>query len=155
LDLDGLCGAANERCKTKSDGSLELNGKGQIQFNPDAVGGLSLAEYIQTPEGQEMAGITGGIQGAKGTLFGTPYDAGSWQDKLIEAFGGSHDMIGGKGSGLYDAEGNIRREMTDSERIAHEIWSNFAILPSGPFAAATLMPAEVWKAISILLEASK
>ena len=46
-----------------------------------------------------MAGLTGGIQGMKGTLFGEPYAAGSWQDNLIEAFGGTHDVIGSIGSG--------------------------------------------------------
>jgi len=46
-----------------------------------------------------MAGLTGGIQGMKGMLFGEPYAAGSWQDKLIEAFGGTHDVIGSIGSG--------------------------------------------------------
>lgn len=30
------------------------------------------------------------------TLFGEPYAAGSWQDKLVESFAGSHDFIGGK-----------------------------------------------------------
>ena len=36
-----------------------------------------------------------------------PYVAGSWQDKLIEAFAGSHDFIGGKVSGLYFYKGKI------------------------------------------------
>ena len=49
-----------------------------------------------------MAGLTGGIQGMKGMLFGEPYAAGSWQDKLIEAFGGTHDVIGGQAVGLYE-----------------------------------------------------
>ena len=48
-----------------------------------------------------MAGLTGGILGMKGTLFGEPYAAGSWQDNLIEAFGGTHDVIGGQVSGSW------------------------------------------------------
>ena len=44
-----------------------------------------------SPQGQKASGATGGIQGWKGTLFGMPYAAGSWQDKLVEAFGGTHD----------------------------------------------------------------
>jgi filamentous hemagglutinin len=167
LDLDVLCGAANERCKIQQnvDGSpildaqgktqLKLDEQGRALFNPDAVGGLSLAKYIQTPEGQKMAGLTGGIQGAKGTFFGTPYDAGSWQDKLIDAFGGSHDMIGGKGTGLYDANGNIKRGMTEAERAAYDIWAAAAIVPSAPFAAAVLLPPEVWQAISIFLKGAR
>ncbi len=46
--------------------------------------------------------------------FGTPYEAGSWQDKLIESFAGTHDMIGGKLSGLYDDQGNIKRGMSQT-----------------------------------------
>ena len=56
---------------------------------------------------KKMSGPTGGVQGYKGTLFGTPYVAGSWQDKLIESFAVTHDMIGGKLSGLYDSQGGI------------------------------------------------
>ena len=32
-----------------------------------------------------MVGLTGGIQGAKGKLFGKDYEAGSWLDQLVEA----------------------------------------------------------------------
>ena len=56
-----------------------------------------------------MIGTTGGIQGQQGTLFGVPYTPGSWQDKMIEAFAGAHDFIGGKASGLYDEQGNAER----------------------------------------------
>ncbi len=54
---------------------LALNEKGQVQFNPDAAGVKSLDEFLQTKEGQKLAGATGGIQGVKGTLFGVPYEA--------------------------------------------------------------------------------
>lgn len=102
-----------------------------------------------------MEGLTGGIQAIKGTLFGVPYEAGSWQDHLIEAFGGPHDFIGGQATGLYDGQGNITRGMTGAERKAYDIWSGVAIAPAVPFAAATLLPSEVWKAVSIMLEAAK
>lgn len=156
VDLDLLCGVANERCKTNPDGSLAL-ANGQIQFDAkdDKGNPISLADFLKTPEGQKMVGPTGGIQGAKGTLFGIPYPPGSWQDKLIEAFGGTHDMIGGKLSGLYDEQGNATREMTKAENTTYNIWAAAAIVPSTPFAMAELLPPEVWKAISILLGAAK
>lgn len=102
-----------------------------------------------------MAGITGGVQGAEGALFGIPYAAGSWQDKLIEAFSGTHDHIGGKVSGLYDEQGNARREMMKAENTAYNIWAAAAIAPSTPFAMAELVSPEVWKANSVLLGAAK
>ena len=102
-----------------------------------------------------MVGPTGGIQGAKGTLFGVSYEAGSWQDKLIEAFSGTHDMIGGKASGLYDAQGNATRGRSTVQVFMNDRWAEVAIPLAAPFAMAETLPPEVWKAISILLGAAK
>ena len=155
VDLDTLCGTDNKRCAKNEDGSLALNDKGQVQWNRDGADGKSLSDWLASPEGQKMSGLTGGIQGMQGTLFGIPYAAGSWADKLIEAFGGAHDVIGGQATGLYDGQGNTRRGRSDAEKLVHETWSAVAILPSAPFAMAELLPPEVWKAISILLGAAK
>ena len=155
VDLDGLCGTDNKRCMTNENGSLALNDKGQVEWNSEGANGQSLADWLETDEGRKMAGLTGGIQGWKGTLFGIPYVAGSWQDRLIEAFGGAHDVIGGQGAGFYDGQGNAPRGRGTAQKVANEIWTAVAIAPSTPFAAATLLPPEVWKAISILLETSK
>ncbi|XAQ44640.1 hemagglutinin repeat-containing protein [Ralstonia solanacearum] len=138
-DLDGLCGTDNKRCKVLEDENrrpildangktqLALNEKGQVQFDPDAAGVKSLDDFLKTDEGKKLSGATGGIQGVKGTLFGVPYEAGSWQDKLIESFAGTHDMIGGKLSGLYDDQGNAKRARTDGEKYFHETWTMVAI----------------------------
>jgi len=84
------------------------------------------------------------------------YDAGSWQDKLIESFAGTHDMIGGKLSGLYDEQGNAKRGRNALTKVAQEAWSaTGAIALSAPFAAAQGFTPEVWKAISILVGAAK
>ena len=52
-------------------------------------------------------------------------------------------------------QGNIKRGMTEAEVKAYNIGGVVAIAPSAPFAMATLLSPEVWKAISILLEAAK
>ncbi|MHA6853651.1 hypothetical protein [Ralstonia pseudosolanacearum] len=134
---------------------LALNEKGQVQFDPDAAGVKSLDEFLQTKEGQRLAGATGGIQGVKGTLFGVPYEAGSWQDRLIESFAGTHDLVGGKLSGLYDDQGNATRGRSGSEKMFHETWTMVAISISAPFAMSEQLPSPVWNAISILLKAAK
>ena len=156
VDLDLLCGADNSRCRTNSDGSLDLNEQGQVQFNAKAAG-MSLTQFLETTkEGKSMSGPTGGIQGAVGTLFGTPYAAGSWQDKLIEAFSGTHDMVGGRGSGLYDQQGNATRERDSLQKKAQDTWSaTGAIVVSTPFAMAEFLSPDAWKAIAILLGAAK
>ncbi|PWF20856.1 hypothetical protein, partial [Corticimicrobacter populi] len=107
-DLDLLCGKSNERCAVQKDQEgkpvLDADGKtqlelksGMIQFiEKDKTGRPVLFEdFIKTPDGQKMVGATGGIQGLKGTMFGMPYESGSWQDRLIEAFTGTHDYVGG------------------------------------------------------------
>ena len=81
---------------------------------------------------------------------------GSWQDKLIESFGGSHDFIGGTRTGLYDEQGNITRGRSAATKIIQETWSaTGAIVTSAPFAMSELLPPEVWKGISIFLGAAK
>lgn len=168
VDLDLLCGKANERCEvqTNSDGSesrdangktqLKLNEQGQVRFDEEKAG-MSLAKFIETTEeGKKMSGLTGGIQGWKGTLFGLSYPPGSWPDRLIEAFSGTHDMVGGKLSGLYDEQGNATRGRGAIEKKAQDTWSmTGAIAVSAPFAIAEVLSPEAWKAIAILLGAAK
>ena len=156
-DLDLLCGPTNERCKTNSDGSLALNQNNEVQFiGKDAAGKqMTIEQFLDTPDGKKMSGLTGGVQGAAGTLFGFSYAKGSWQDKLIEAFGGSHDFIGGKLTGLYDDQGNIKRGMSTTEKSVHDRLAEVAIPIAAPFAAAEGMSPEIWKAIGILLGAGR
>jgi filamentous hemagglutinin len=131
--------------------------KGPDVTKPDGtIGPQTLDEFLSTPDGKKMAGDTGGVQGVKGTLFGFEYKAGSWQDKLIESFAGSHDYIGGKLSGLYDEQGNIKRGMTDAERAVYDKGVTIGAIPlAAPFAAAEGISPEVWKAIGILLGAGR
>ncbi len=131
--------------------------KGPDVTKPDGtVGSQTLNEFLATDAGKEMRGLTGGVQGYKGTLFGTPYEIGSWQDKLIESFAGTHDMIGGKLTGLYDNQGNAARGRDSHTRNVQDAWSaTGAVALSTPFAAAQGLPPEVWNAISILLKAAK
>lgn len=149
VDLDLLCSADNSRCVIAKNPDGSVNTSKPIEFKGVLDG------FIKTPEGQKLPGATGGVQGAVGTLFGVPYAAGSWQDKLIESFAGSHDFIGGKVSGLYDGQGNATRGRSEITKNAQEVWSAAAILPAAPFAAAEAFTPEVWKAIGILLGAGK
>lgn len=154
IDLDILCGVDFERCDNRKEGTRivpELNGDGEVVFN----GGdpkISLAAFMASDEAKKMRGLTGGVQGAKGTLFGIPYEAGSWQDQLIEAFAGTHDLMGGAVSGLYDQKGNIKQGMSDFRRTLHDRAADVAVLPSAPFALSELLPVDVWLAVSVLIK---
>ena len=99
IDIDLLCGRQYERCKVLSNDIdkpiLDQNGKaqfildaqGNVQFDVNKAG-QSLQVFLESAQGKDMYGTTGGIQGYKGTLFGISYEPGSWQDRLIEAFSG-------------------------------------------------------------------
>ena len=68
----------------------------------------------------------------------------SWRDTLIEAFSGTHYMIGGKASGLYDEQGNIKRGTSASERnVYNNLVTTSAIMPSLPFALAERLSPDV------------
>lgn len=156
VDLDLLCGLDNSRCaiqrNVNGEPILDVAGKTQLEIKEGKVQFLgSLEDFMKTADGKKMIGATGGLQGFKGTLLGVPYEAGSWQDRLIEAFSGTHDYIGGRLSGLYDEHGNANRDRSRQERVVHEVWSGAAIVPSAPFAMSELMSPEVWKGVSILL----
>lgn len=90
-----------------------------------------------------------------GTMFGIPYAAGSWMDRLVESFAGPHDYIGGGISGLYDEQGNARRGLSESESRTYNVWSGVAIPVAAPFAAADGVSRDVWQALHILLRAAK
>jgi filamentous hemagglutinin len=146
VDLDKLCGPDNARCTFEklADGSIDSSKP--VKFNGN------LQDFLNSPEGKDMRGLAGGVQGEVGTLFGYSYKAGSWQDKLIESFAGTHDLIGGAWSGLYDKQGNAERGRGAITSGAQEVWSaSGAIVGAAPFAAAQGLPPEVWKAIGVLL----
>ena len=157
MDLDALCGENYYRCSShKENGKfmLELNDQGQVIFVKDSAR-MPLEKFLQTADGKKLEGLTGGIQGAKGTLFGIPYAEGSWQDNLIEAFAGTHDFIGGKMTGLYDKNGNIVHGLSNAERVLHDRWADIAVIPSAPFALAERLSPELWQAISVVIKAAK
>ena len=113
VDLDGLCGPINVwndlRRGTRSIQDLN-NPKDRADIAKESDMG-----YINIDEQARVF-----VQ----SLFEAPYDAGP------------HDMIGGKLSGLYDEQGNIKRGMSGSEAALYDRWSELAIPIALPCAAA-------------------
>jgi len=164
IDLDIICGRKNQRCVTDPDDpkTLLLDHNGMVQFKGkmrDDKGNeipMSLDYFLyETKEGKKSIGTTGGIQGGKGIFFGREYEPGSFTDKAVEAFAGTHDTIGGKLSGLYDRDGNARRDRPEFVRTIHNIWSIIAIAPSTPFALSEFLSSNAWNSTSILLKSVK
>jgi filamentous hemagglutinin len=158
-NLDLLCGVDNSRCAKNADGSLALTDKGQVEFiGAKKTDGTSqtYAEFLQTEDGKKMTNAPfGGQQGSERTWLFGEYTKGGIVDRLLEAFAGPHDTIGGKWSGLYDEQGNTKRGMSSTEAAAYNVVSGVALIPAAPFAAAKELPPEVWKAIGIFLKAGQ
>ncbi|ALX84361.1 hypothetical protein APT56_14900 [Achromobacter denitrificans] len=160
--LDKLCGDVNERCRTQLDANgksvldangipkLELDGDGFVRFDRSKAR-MTMAQFLESDLGKEMSGPTGGNQGGPGTLLGFPYSPGGILDLAHEAYGGSHDFIGGTLSGYYDEQGNARRGLTPVQDFIYETWTAIALVPATPFALAEALPPQAWKALDILL----
>jgi len=163
-DLDLLCGADSQRCffEKNPDGLVDTSKPvkfigDEVRVTDGTTRKQTFEEFLQTEDGQKLLSAPfGGLQGGNRTwLFGVPYEKGGWVDKLLEAFAGPHDLMGGRAPGLYDEQGNIKRGMSSAESKSYDVWSSAALAPAAPFAAAQVLPPEVWKAVSILLKAGQ
>ena len=164
VDLGLICGIDNKRCVVQRDENqkpvlgefgipmLKLNENNQVMFDPEAAG-MSFEEFKKTKEGKKMRGLTGGVQGERGTIAGLSYAPGGFWDHIVESYAGTHDVIGGSLSGLYDEQGNTRVDRADAVKIMHEAWSAIAIAPSTPFALSEALPTEAWRLLDVLLRA--
>lgn len=80
----------------------------------------------------------GGSQTEKGQMLGRPFDAGSFADKLGEAFSGAHDFFNDL-SGWYNADGYTIKFPSDGQQFLMEAVSVVNVVPALPFATATLI----------------
>lgn len=67
---------------------------------------------------------------------------GSFSDRLVESFAGTHDLIGGQIWGFYNSQGNTIQK-TETEQLRAEITTAVAISLAVPFAMADLMPSDL------------
>lgn len=118
-------------------------------FKPvDANGNtLTISQFFD--QHQELRSPLGGVQGGDGQmkLFGIQFEyaAGSFLDKLTEAYSGTHDTLNSfiwydsLGNG-YDLNKTLIGKIGDATNI-----TNVAV--ATPFALSVLLPPEVWDAI--------
>ena len=112
------------------DGKLSegLNGDGR-------KGGGSHPEKFYNEHGQlkpnPVNAPTGGSQMDKGYLFGTPYEAGSFKDNVIEHFAGPHDFMS---SWNYENIDGVTYLKNNGGLV--NTASGLLLIPAAPFAAA-------------------
>jgi filamentous hemagglutinin len=125
------------------------NPDGTVIFKPVDSNGNSLSISQFFDQHQELRSPLGGVQGGAGqmNLFGIQFEyvAGSFWDKLAEAYAGTHDTL--NSFIWYDALGNgkyLSKTLIGRIGDATNIM-NVAI--ATPFALSVLLPPEVWNAI--------
>ena len=96
---------------------------------------------------QELYGSTGGFQAIEGGWYlpsniTIPYKVGSFSDRLVESFAGTHDLIGGQIWGFYNSQGNTTQK-TETEKLRAEITTAVAISLAVPFAMADLISSDL------------
>lgn len=67
---------------------------------------------------------------------------GSFSDRLVESFAGTHDLIGGQIWGFYNSQGNTIQK-TETEQLRAEITTAVAISLAVPFTMADLMSSDL------------
>lgn len=67
---------------------------------------------------------------------------GSFSDRLVESFAGTHDLIGGQIWGFYNSQGNTTQK-TETEKLRAEITTAVAISLAVPFAMADLISSDL------------
>jgi filamentous hemagglutinin len=144
IDHDELCKAV--KCSDLKDNKITLTGKNGQPISWEEV--LKLKPDLVSP--------LGGLQGGDGYInlgfFKSDYEPGSFLDKLVEAYAGTHDWL--NSSYWYDKEtGNIKQGMTQEQKDTGELLNIVNVVPATLFALSVLLPPEVWNAISIGLMA--
>lgn len=99
------------------------------------VGGSRLVEIISGVF-KKCDSPLGGCQGGSGRIFGMQYGAGSWQDRLVEAYAGPHDWLN---SGYwYNSLGNgINHQGLAG--LFGEVLNGLNVIPASAFAGASVV----------------
>jgi len=79
----------------------------------------------------------GGCQGGDGRLFWMKYAAGSWQDRLVESFGGVHDSL--NSPFWYNASGN-GINYTGVAKAFGETLNALNVVVAAPIVGASVLP---------------
>ncbi|MFC0034094.1 hypothetical protein [Cardiobacterium valvarum] len=144
IDLDAICGPDDSRCSVRPDGTYIYKGSQYLPTLKDAI------DPTKNKDAKRMYGATGGFQPIEGSLFGIKYKPGSFRDKVIEGYGGMHDLEGGQWPGFYDDLGNTTRHRTKGINRAAGTITIMAIFPVTPFAWSDILSEDDWTSLFMI-----
>ena len=152
VDLAKICGKGRCTKDSSTKSGYKEDDRGRVRMNAiDENDNPVDLEKLLVEHEDAWRSPMGGYQGLVGKFLFYDYSPGSMPDAINEAYAGSHDMM--NKWYWYDDLGNIKEELTDMQRYAGEVLNYVNVVPATPFALSTLLPAEVWNAISFGLEA--
>uniref|UniRef100_UPI00056D8568 hemagglutinin repeat-containing protein n=1 Tax=Stenoxybacter acetivorans TaxID=422441 RepID=UPI00056D8568 len=154
VGLDKICGEDNSRCRTAENDSTILlkDNNGNYIFKPTKEYPTYQDVLKDKTISGGLYGLTGGFQPIEGGWYlpggiTISYKPGSFSDKLIESFSGTHDYLGGQVPGFYGTDGNTSRGRSTFENIASNITTVVALPVSAPFALSDLISSDVMQLI--------
>ncbi len=147
----GGAGSCVPDASTKS--GYRENADGTVVFRPIDASGNSLTINQFVNQHQELRSPLGGVQGGSGQMalgIQFEYVAGSFWDKLAEAYAGTHDKL--NSIIWYDALGNGKNlDKTVIGQIG-EAGNYVNVLAATPFALSVLLPPEIWNSVFMLMK---
>ena len=126
---------------------------GTVIFKPTDSNGkqISTKEFIN--ENQDLRSPLGGVQGGSGQIalgIQFEYAAGSFWDKLAEAYAGTHDKL--NSIIWYDSLGNGKNLEKSMMGKIGEAANYINVVNATPFALSVLLPTEVWNSVFLLIK---
>ncbi len=96
LSIDKICSTVPTMCQQDANGLNSVKAEfidAQGRYVLPTTGAVTTA--LKFSNAYTSAGISplGGLQGGQGAIFGNPYAAGSFTDKVVESFAGAHDWL--------------------------------------------------------------
>ncbi|TDB29721.1 hypothetical protein ATCM_11530 [Stenotrophomonas sp. ATCM1_4] len=148
LDTDAICGKDNHRCRRDGDNKLIADDNGNYVFTGSDKYPTYDSFERDLKASKDIHGPTGGFQPVKGAWYFpfnkvVPYGSGSFSDTLVEAFAGTHDLLGGQIWGWYGDDGNTAVDRTKSQKLASSVTTVIAIPVAAPFALSDLISSDV------------
>ncbi|WP_425603666.1 hemagglutinin repeat-containing protein [Stenotrophomonas capsici] len=154
LDTETICGEGNIRCANDGKGNLLADVNGNYKYIGDERHPTYESFEKDLKASKDMHGPTGGFQPVEGAWYlpfnvVIPYKSGSFSDRLVEAFAGTHDLLGGQIWGWYGSDGNTAIDRTKPQKLASGVTTVVAIPVAAPFALSDLVSSDV---IQILIK---
>ena len=136
LSVDKICSTVPAMCQQDANGlnSVKaefIDAQGRYVLPTDGKI-VNVSEFKKAYTSADISPL-GGLQGGQGVIFGIPYAAGSFTDKVVESFAGAHDWL--NSFHYYDP---LTGNNLPASLSGPGFWNSLDVLLAAPVGMATL-----------------